>query len=78
MKPKSARPTDADYSKIPKHIPIYNGDDTSDNRISVDDVLVSSVLSFINEELAAWKGGVRSLSEAAKLIQSRVWIYVNE
>ena len=23
MKPKSARPTDADYSKIPKHIPIF-------------------------------------------------------
>ena len=38
----------------------------------------SEIMNIINEELAAWKGGVRSLSEAAKLIQSRVWIYVNE
>jgi len=37
-----------------------------------------TILGIIEEELSAYQSGVRTLSDAAKLIQSRVWIYVNE
>ncbi|MBQ7300398.1 MAG: extracellular solute-binding protein [Clostridia bacterium] len=37
-----------------------------------------TVMSIINEELSYWQNGVKSLEETAKIIQSRVWIYLNE
>ena len=36
------------------------------------------ILSIVNEELSYWKNGVRSLEETTKIIDSRVWIYLNE
>lgn len=37
-----------------------------------------TVLSIITEEMSAWNSGVRSFEDAAKNIDSRVWIYLNE
>ena len=37
-----------------------------------------TVMSIINEELSYWQNGVKSPEETAKIIQSRVWIYLNE
>ena len=37
-----------------------------------------TVQSIVNEELSAWHGGVRTLEETTKIIDSRVWIYLNE
>ena len=40
---------------------------------------MSSVINdILEEELSFWRGGVRSLSDALELAQSRVWIYLNE
>lgn len=36
------------------------------------------VYNIVMEEISAYESGIRTLEEAAKLIQSRVWIYVNE
>lgn len=43
-------------------------------RHSVD----SNILSIVNEELSYWKNNARSLEETTKIIDSRVWIYLNE
>ena len=37
-----------------------------------------AVTAIVNEELSYWYGGARTLEETAKIIQSRVWIYLNE
>ena len=34
--------------------------------------------SILEEELSAYYAGTKPLEETAKLIQSRVWIYLNE
>ncbi len=39
------------------------------------DTVISSI---VEEELSFWNGGARTLEETAKIIQSRVWIYLNE
>ena len=39
------------------------------------DTVISGI---VEEELSAWESGARSLEDAAKMIQSRVWIYLNE
>ncbi len=36
------------------------------------------VKQIVEEELSFWNGGARTLEETAKIIQSRVWIYLNE
>ncbi|MBQ7298648.1 MAG: carbohydrate ABC transporter substrate-binding protein [Clostridia bacterium] len=36
------------------------------------------VRQIVEEELSFWNGGARTLEETAKIIQSRVWIYLNE
>ncbi len=36
------------------------------------------ITSIVEEELSFWNGGARTLEETAKIIQSRVWIYLNE
>ena len=36
------------------------------------------ITEIVNEELSYWNGGARTLEETAKIIQSRVWIYLNE
>ena len=36
------------------------------------------ITEIVNEELSYWHGGARTLEETAKIIQSRVWIYLNE
>ncbi len=36
------------------------------------------VRQIVEEELSFWHGGARTLEETAKIIQSRVWIYLNE
>jgi len=37
-----------------------------------------TILSIVKEELSYWEGGVRSLEESTHIIDSRVWIYLNE
>ncbi len=37
-----------------------------------------TVKSIVSEELSAYESGAKSLDEVSKLIQSRVWIYLNE
>ena len=38
----------------------------------------ATVREIIEEELSFWRGSVRTLEETSKIIQSRVWIYLNE
>lgn len=38
----------------------------------------STLTSILNEELTAYQAGVRTLEEAQKILQSRLYIYVNE
>ena len=38
----------------------------------------STILSITEEELSAYRSGAKSLEEVTALIQSRVWIYLNE
>ena len=38
----------------------------------------STLTSILNEELSAYQAGIRSLEETQKILQSRLWIYVNE
>ncbi len=37
-----------------------------------------TVAEIVKEELSAWEGIARSLEETTKIIDSRVWIYLNE
>ncbi|MBE6657816.1 MAG: hypothetical protein E7604_05150 [Ruminococcaceae bacterium] len=37
-----------------------------------------TIAEIVTEELSAWEGGARSLGETAKIIDSRVWLYLNE
>ena len=37
-----------------------------------------TVAEIVKEELSAYESGVKSLDDTSKLIQSRVWIYLNE
>ncbi len=39
---------------------------------------VSTVHSIITEEISYWENNARSLEETTKIIDSRVWIYLNE
>ena len=43
-------------------------------QMTPDDV----ILEIVNEELSYWYGGAKTLVETTKVIQSRVWIYLNE
>ena len=36
------------------------------------------IMTIIDEEVSFWEGNARSLEETIKIIQSRVWIYINE
>ena len=38
----------------------------------------STILSIVNEELSYWQNTVRTIEETTKIIDSRVWIYLNE
>ena len=38
----------------------------------------TKIMSIVNEELSYWKANARSLEETTKIIDSRVWIYLNE
>ncbi|MBQ8577573.1 MAG: hypothetical protein IJ449_06370 [Clostridia bacterium] len=38
----------------------------------------TTVQTIVEEELSYWENGVRTLEETTKIIQSRVWIYLNE
>ena len=38
----------------------------------------SILKSIIDEELSYWREDIRTLEETTKIIQSRVWIYLNE
>ena len=49
---------------------LYNTETT----VNID----TTVQNVINEELSAYRAGVRSLAEAQKIMQSRLWIYINE
>lgn len=59
-------------------------DDTLDALISflqntpVREPADQTVQSIVDEELSAWNGGARTLEETTKIIDSRVWIYINE
>lgn len=48
--------------------------DTIDIRAKAD----NTILEIINEELSYWQNNARSLEETTKIIDSRVWIYLNE
>jgi len=37
-----------------------------------------TVISIVNEELSYWQNNARTLEETTKIIDSRVWIYLNE
>ena len=43
-------------------------------KVNVDNTLKS----IITEEISFWEGNARSLEETTKIIDSRVWIYLNE
>ncbi|MBQ7300873.1 MAG: extracellular solute-binding protein [Clostridia bacterium] len=49
---------------------LYNTETT----VNID----TTVQSVINEEMSACRAGVRTLEEAQAIIQSRLWIYINE
>jgi len=49
----------------------FNNDSTY---VSVDD----TVETIVNEELSFWYGNARSLEDTGNIINSRVWIYLNE
>ena len=49
---------------------LYNTETT----VNID----TTVQTIINEEMSAYRAGVRSLAEAQKIMQSRLWIYINE
>ena len=36
------------------------------------------IVSILEEELSAYQSGAKTLEDVSKLIQSRVWIYLNE
>jgi len=36
------------------------------------------IADIVEEELSYWYGGAKTLEETTKIIQSRVWIYLNE
>ena len=38
----------------------------------------STLTSILTEELSAYQAGIRTLEETQKLLQSRLYIYVNE
>ena len=40
--------------------------------------LDATVQSIIQEELSAYRAGIRSLEETQNILQSRLWIYINE
>jgi hypothetical protein len=37
-----------------------------------------TVMKIVNEELSYWKNDARSLEDTGNIINSRVWIYLNE
>ena len=37
-----------------------------------------TILKIVNEELSYWKNDARSLEDTGHIINSRVWIYLNE
>ena len=37
-----------------------------------------TIRDILNEELSVYRAGVRTLEETTKIIDSRVWIYLNE
>ncbi|MBQ7299879.1 MAG: extracellular solute-binding protein [Clostridia bacterium] len=47
---------------------------TVDIRAKADE----TILEIVNEELSYWQNNARSLEETTKIIDSRVWIYLNE
>ena len=49
---------------------LYNTETT----VNID----TTVQTIINEEMSAYRAGVRSLAQAQKIMQSRLWIYINE
>lgn len=38
----------------------------------------NTLKSIVTEELSYWENNARSLNETTKIIDSRVWIYLNE
>ena len=48
--------------------------DASDLRVYTD----QTIEAIVTEELSYWKSNARSLEETTKIIDSRVWIYLNE
>lgn len=60
---------------------------TEEDRVALQEILCSmpvsrtcdvTVMEIVTEELLAYSAGIRTLEDAAKIIQSRVWIYLNE
>jgi hypothetical protein len=49
---------------------LYNTETT----VNID----TTVQTIINEEMSAYRAGIRSLAQAQKIMQSRLWIYINE
>ena len=63
------------FSMTDEHIEaIVEFFDTIDVRTKSD----ATILEIINEELTYWQNNARSLEETTKIIDSRVWIYLNE
>lgn len=60
--------TDADKDKLIDYF------DHCNLKANVD----PKIREIVEEELSFWEGGVRTLEDTTKIIQSRVWIYLNE
>ncbi|MGM9626171.1 MAG: hypothetical protein ACI3XM_10755, partial [Eubacteriales bacterium] len=60
--------TDADKDKLIDYF------DHCNLKANVD----PKIREIAEEELSFWEGGVRTLEDTTKIIQSRVWIYLNE
>ena len=48
------------------------------SKCRMKDTLDDTVRSIVTEELSYWQNNARSLEETTKIIDSRVWIYLNE
>jgi len=73
-----------DESKASKYTVIEITDEDKARIMSFFDNCISyahpdeTIVAILNEELSVYRSGVRTLEETTKIIDSRVWIYLNE
>ena len=73
-----------DESKASSYTVVEITDEDKANMMSFFDNCISyahpdeTIRDILNEELSVYRAGVRTLEETTKIIDSRVWIYLNE